>query len=98
MVRISKILKRSVKLIKFLFFYLTVKGYRSQGAYRDGKGFEICTAGLEFESGHAPLVRAWDSRSFTPSSEPTKCAFRGGEVSRIQKKKKVKGYPESRVL
>jgi len=88
MVRISKILKRSVKLIKFLFFYLTVKGYRSQGAHRDDKGFEICTAGLEFESGRAPLVRAWDSRSFTPSPGPTKYAFQGGEVSSNSKKKK----------
>jgi hypothetical protein len=52
------------------------------------KGFEICTAGLEFESGRAPLVRAWDSRGFTPSPGPTKCAFRGGEVSSNPKKKK----------
>jgi len=39
------------------------------------------------ESGRAPLVRAWDSRGFTPSPEPTKCAFRGGEVSSNPKKK-----------
>jgi hypothetical protein len=32
-------------------------GASSRGAYRDGKGFEIYTAGLEFESGRAPLVR-----------------------------------------
>jgi len=37
--------------------------------------------------GHAPLVRAWDSRGFTPSPRPTKCAFRGGEVSSNPKKK-----------
>ena len=58
-----------------------------QGAQRDGKGFEICTAGLEFESGRAPLVRAWDSRGFTRSPRPTKCAFRGVGFPRIQKKK-----------
>jgi hypothetical protein len=59
-----------------------------QGAWHDGKGFEICTAGLEFKSGRAPLVRAWDSRGFTPSPGPTKCAFRVGEVSSNPKKKK----------
>ena len=36
-----------------------------QGAWYDGKGFEIYTAGLEFKSGHAPLVRVWNSRGFT---------------------------------
>ena len=46
------------------------------GAQRDGKGLEICTAGLEFESECAPLVRVWDSRGFTRSSEPIKYAFR----------------------
>ena len=30
----------------------------SQGSYCDGKEFEIYTAGLEFESGRASLVRA----------------------------------------
>ena len=48
---------------------------------------EICIAGLEFESGRAPLVRAWDNRSFTRSSGPTKCVFRRVEFPRIQKKK-----------
>jgi hypothetical protein len=33
-----------------------------QGAWCDGKGFEIYTAGLEFKSGRAPLIRAWNSR------------------------------------
>jgi len=47
------------------------------------------TASLEFESGRAPLVRAWDSRGFTPSPEPTKCAFREGEVSSNPKKQDV---------
>jgi len=55
----------------------------------DGKGFEICTAGLEFESGRAPLVRAWDSWGFTPSPGPTKCTFREGEVSSNKKKKEI---------
>jgi hypothetical protein len=50
---------------------------RPQVAEHDNKGLEICTAGLEFESGRAPLVRAWDSWSFTRSPGPTKCAFRG---------------------
>jgi hypothetical protein len=27
----------------------------------DSKGFEICTAGLEFELGHALLVKTWNS-------------------------------------
>jgi len=54
---------------------------------RVGKGFEIYTAGLEFELGRASLVRAWNSRSFTPSPGCTKCAFRGMRFPRIQKKK-----------
>jgi hypothetical protein len=49
-----------------------------------GKGLEIYTAGLEFESGHALLVRALDS--FTHSPGPTKYAFRGVEFPWIQKK------------
>ena len=57
-----------------------------QGAKRDGKGFEICTTGFEFESGRAPLVRAWDNRGFTRSPGPTRCAFRGMRFPRIQKK------------
>jgi len=36
-----------------------------QGAWCDGKGLEICTTCLEFESGRAPLVRVWDSWGFT---------------------------------
>ena len=28
------------------------------GIWHDSKGFEICKAGLEFESGHASLIRA----------------------------------------
>jgi hypothetical protein len=46
--------------------------YRLQGAWHDGKGFEICTAGLEFKSGRASLIRVWDSRDFTRSPGPTK--------------------------
>jgi len=57
-----------------------------QGACRDDKGLEICTAGLEFESGRAPLIRAWDSRSFICSPGPTKYAFQGWSFPRIQKK------------
>jgi hypothetical protein len=53
-----------------------VRVLRFQGAWYDGKGFEICTAGLEFESGRVPLVRAWDIRGFTRLPEPTKYAFR----------------------
>jgi hypothetical protein len=49
---------------------------------------EICTAGLEFESGRTPLVRAWNSRSLTRSPGPTKYVFRKVEFPRIQKKKK----------
>ena len=47
------------------------------------------TIGLEFESGRAPFVRAWDSRSFTHSPEPIKCAFQGVRFPRIQKKKSI---------
>jgi len=57
-----------VDLVIIIIFYF-------QGAYRDGKGFEICIAGLEFESGRASFVRAWDSRDFTPSPGSTKYAF-----------------------
>ena len=52
-------------------------------------GFEICTAGLEFESGRVLLVRAWDNRGFTRSLGPIKCAFREGEVSSNPKKIKL---------
>ena len=57
-----------------MFVYRVV--YSSpQGARRNDKGFEICTAGLEFESGCAFLVRAWDNQSFTRLPELTKCTF-----------------------
>ena len=58
----------------------------SQGAWCDGKGLEICTAGFEFELGRAPLVRAWNSRGFTRSPGLTKCAFWRVEFPRIKKK------------
>jgi hypothetical protein len=45
------------------------------GVWRDNKELEICKAGLEFESGRAPLILAWDSWGFTRSPEPIKCAF-----------------------
>jgi len=57
-----------------------------QGAWRDDKEIEICTVSLEFESGRAPLVRPCDSRDFTRSPEPTKCAFREVGFPRIKKK------------
>ena len=59
---------------------------RPQVAEHDNKGLEICTAGLEFKSGRASLVRTWDNRSFTRSPGPTKYAFQGIEFPRIQKK------------
>jgi len=49
--------------------------------WRDDKKLEICTVGLEFESGRTPLVRTWDNRSFTCSSGPIKYAFRGSVFS-----------------
>jgi len=48
----------------------------------------ICTAGLEFESGRASLVRAWNGQSFTCSFGPTKCSFRKVGFSQIKKNKK----------
>jgi len=65
---------------------------RPQGAWCDDKGLEICTAGLEFESGRASLVRAWDSWGFSRSPRPTKCTFRGWGSS--NPKKKVTIQPE----
>jgi hypothetical protein len=56
---------------------------------RDGKGFEIYTAGLEFESGLAPLVRARESRGFIRSPGPTKCAFQEVGFSSNSKKKEL---------
>jgi hypothetical protein len=58
-----------------------------QGVWRDGKELEICTAGLEFESGRAPLVRAWNSRGFIRSHGPTKYIFQKIKFPQIQKKK-----------
>jgi len=58
--------------------------------WRDGKESEICTAGLEFESGRAPLVRAWDSRGFTHSPEPNKIRFSKNKVYSNKKTKKLK--------
>jgi hypothetical protein len=52
----------------------------------DGKGFEIYTAGLEFESERASLIRIWDRRCFTRSPGPTKCIFREVGFPRIKKK------------
>ena len=60
---------------------------RPQGVWRGGKGFEICIAGLEFESGRAPLVKAWDSRGFTHSPEATKMHCPGDGISSNPKKK-----------
>jgi hypothetical protein len=42
---------------------------------------------VEFESGRAPLVRAWDSRGFTLSPGPTKYAFWGWGFLESKKKK-----------
>jgi hypothetical protein len=58
----------------------------SRGIARDGKRLEICTAGFEFESGHALLVRAWNNRGFTHSPGPTKNIFREVGFPRIKKK------------
>jgi hypothetical protein len=55
--------------------------------WRDCKGFEICIAGFEFESGCASLVRAWDSRDFTRLLGLIKCAF--WEVGFFSNKKKM---------
>jgi len=48
---------------------------------------EICTAGLEFESGLASLVRVWNSRGFIHSPGPIKYVFWKIEFPRIQNKK-----------
>jgi hypothetical protein len=56
------------------------------GTQRNGKGFEICTAGLEFESGRVPLIRAWDSWGFTRSPGSVKYVFWNVRFPRIQKK------------
>ena len=46
----------------------------------------ICTAGLEFKLGRAPLVRVWDGWGFTRLPGSTKCAF---GFSQIKKKKSI---------
>jgi len=66
----------------FIKYYCAI--YAVWVSKEDGKRFEICTAGLEFESGRALLVRDWDSRNFTRSSGPTKYAFQGMRFPRIQ--------------
>jgi hypothetical protein len=58
-----------------------------QEMWWDDKEREICTAGLEFESGRASLVRACDSWSFTRSPGPTKCASRRWGFLKFKKKK-----------
>ena len=60
--------------------------FEPQGAWYDGKGFEICTACLEFESGYISLVRVWDSRGFTHPLESLKYTFQGMEFPQIKKK------------
>jgi hypothetical protein len=60
----------------FAKYDLEKKKIAPKGRSVKTKGFEICTAGLKFESGRAPLIRAWNSRDFTLSFGPTKCAFR----------------------
>ena len=66
---------------------LSAHQYSREGTWRDDKELEICTAGLEFESGRTSFVRAWDNRGFTHSSGPTKCAFQEMKFPPIQKKK-----------
>ena len=60
----------------FSYLLLVKKKNCPQEMWRDGKEFKICIASLEFESGHAPLVKTWDSWGFTRSPRPTKCTFR----------------------
>jgi len=57
-----------------------------QEAWRDDKRLEIYTAGLEFELGRAPLVRAWDSRVLLAHLGSQSMLF-GVGFSRIKKKK-----------
>ena len=72
------------KACKLTFMNLDLSVQKSsQGAQRDGKELEIYTAGLEFESGRAPLVKAWDNRDFTRSPGLTKYTFREVEFPRI---------------
>jgi hypothetical protein len=63
-----------------ILFYLMVRSVfmlasslsGSQKTWCDSKKLEICTAGLEFESGHVFFVIAWNNRDFTCSPWPTK--------------------------
>jgi hypothetical protein len=76
-------------IIIIIIMRLCINVYKKscpQATWCDDKGFEICTAGLEFESGRAPLIRAWDNRSFTRSPKLTKCAFPGDGVFSNPKK------------
>jgi hypothetical protein len=59
---------------------------RARVCTSDDKGLEIYTAGLEFESERASLIRIWDRRCFTRSPGSTKCIFREVGFSRIKKK------------
>jgi hypothetical protein len=58
----------------------------------------MCTAGLEFESGRVPLVKAWNNRDFTRSPEPIKYAFRRVRFPRIQKKIKILAFKKQKTL
>jgi hypothetical protein len=58
-----------------------------QETWCDDKELEICTVGLEFESGRTSLVRACDSWSFTCSPGPTKCASGKWGFLKFKKKK-----------
>ena len=42
---------------------------------RDDRALAICTINLKFESRRASLVRVWDNRDFTLSSEPIRYVF-----------------------
>ena len=85
------LLKTYLSLIFIKYFIneyrVKIKFLEQKYFAKEIKGLEICTVDLELESGRAPLVRAWDSRGFTRSPGPTKCAFRGVRFPRIQKKK-----------
>jgi len=86
-IRENSIIKNNKNTIRFKRWLWFIPA-SLQGTWRDGKGLEIYTADFEFESGHAPLVRAWNSQGFTRSPEPTKCTFWEVGFPRIQKKKK----------
>jgi hypothetical protein len=65
---------------------VSVLRFSPHEAWRDDKRLEICTAGLEFESGRAPLVKAWDNRGFIRSPGSTKYTFSRVGFPRIKKK------------